>query len=136
MNLRDPDSMNAVVGNLLRYGVVLSGVVILVGVLRLVSSNAYSDTGAFLTYDPNSIPHGTFNVSLQGLVSGLPVLDPVSVIELGVILLIATPVMRVFVSILLFQVEGDRLYAIVTAIVLVLLLFSMLVTPFIPGFHA
>lgn len=136
MNLRDPDSMSTVVGNLLRYGVINSGLVIIIGVLRFASLNGYSDTGPFLVYNPNSIPHGTFSTSLQGLFGGLSVLDPVSLIELGVILLIATPVSRVFVSILLFGAEKDRLYVAVTTVVLVLLLFSMLVTPFIPGFQA
>ena len=128
--------MSAVVGSVLRYGVILSGLVLIAGVLRLASLSAYSDTGEFLIYNPSVIPHGNFNASLQGLVSGLPVLDPVSLIELGAILLIATPVARVFVSILLFVAEGDRLYVAVTLVVFLLLLFSMLVTPFIPGFQA
>lgn len=136
MNLKDPETLGTIVGNLLRYGVLLSGLVIIIGILRLASTNGFSDTAAFLSYFPNVIPHGTFDTSLQGLLRGLSVLDPVSLIELGVILLVATPVSRVLVSILLFGAEGDRLYVLVTAAVLCLLLFSIFVTPFIPGFQA
>jgi uncharacterized membrane protein len=42
----------------------------------------------------------------------------------------------VLISVLLFAAEGDRLYVYITAVVLALLLFSMLVTPFIPAFNA
>lgn len=136
MNLKDPDSMNLIIGNVLRYGVLISGIVILTGVLRLAASSSYSDTSSFLTYNPNTIPHSIFDYSLNGLLRGLAAFNPYSLIELGVILLIATPVSRVSISVFLFAAERDRLYIVITAVVLCLLLFSMLVTPFIPGFHA
>lgn len=136
MNLKDPDSMNAVVGNVLRYGVLISGLVIIIGVLRLAGVIAYSDTSNYLAYNPGVVPHGAFDISLQGLIGGLGAFDPVSLIEFGVILLIATPVSRVLISVFLFGAEGDRLYVLVTTIVLILLLFSMLVTPFISLFRA
>lgn len=136
MNLKDPESMNAVIGSVLRYGVLLSAFVIAVGVLRLATSGGFSDVSAFLAYNPNTLPHGTFNVNASGLFSGVVGLDSFSLIELGVIFLIATPVSRVLVSVLLFAAEGDRLYVALTAVVLLLLLFSMLATPLIPGFYA
>ncbi len=46
-------------------------------------------------------------------------------IELGILLLIATPVARVGFSIFGFMREGDRTYVIVTLIVLCFLLFSL-----------
>jgi uncharacterized membrane protein len=136
LNLKDPETMNVVIGRLLRYGVMISAVVVIIGVARLVVGSGYSDTSGLLVYNPNAIPHGNFDVSLGGFFHGLSVLDPYSLIELGVLLLIATPVSRVLVSVFLFSAEGDRKYVAVTAVVLTLLLFSMLVTPFIPGFHA
>jgi uncharacterized membrane protein len=137
MNLKDPESMNIVIGKVLRYGVTLSALVILLGVLGLAAASGSSDSSSFLTYDQGTIPHGTwYQVSLSSLASGLIALTPYAWIELGVILLIATPVTRVLISVFLFAAERDRLYVLITAVVLVLLLFSMLVTPFIPGFHA
>ncbi len=135
MNLKDPESMNAVIGSVLRYGVVISAVAVLFGTFLLASSVGTSDSGGILTYNPNRVPHGNFDVSLQGLFGGLAEFNAYSWIELGVILLIATPVSRVLISVFLFAAEKDRLYVAITAIVLTLLLFSMLVTPFIPLFH-
>jgi uncharacterized membrane protein len=136
MNLRDPESMNVVIGKVLRYGVILSGAIILLGAIGLVATNGLSDTSGMLFYNPNAVPHDNLDLSLSGLVQGLVTFSAFSWIELGVIVLIATPVSRVMISVFLFAAERDRLYVLITAIVLALLLFSMLVTPFIPGFHA
>ncbi|MDE1858390.1 MAG: DUF1634 domain-containing protein [Thaumarchaeota archaeon] len=135
MNLKDPDSMNKVIGMVLRYGVLISASVIVLGVVILALSGNYSDVASLLTYNPN-IPHGNFDVSFAGIIKGLAAFNPLSIIEVGVILLIATPVSRVLISVLLFDAEGDRQYVLITGVVLTLLLFSMLVTPYIPGFHA
>ncbi len=136
MNLKDPESMNVVIGKVLRYGVLLSGTIIIMGTIGLALSNGASDTAGFLVYNPTAIPHDGIDVSPAGLVSGLASFSAFSWIELGVIVLIATPVSRVLVSVFLFAAERDRLYIVITAVVLALLLFSMLVTPSIPGFHA
>jgi uncharacterized membrane protein len=136
MNIRDPESMNGIIGNVLRYGVLLSAAVVLFGTFLLASSSGTSDTSGILTYHADQVPHGNYDVSLHGLISGLMSFSAYSWIELGVILLIATPVSRVLISVFLFAAEKDRLYVAITAVVLTLLLFSMLVTPFIPFFHA
>jgi uncharacterized membrane protein len=136
LNIRDPESMNEIIGNVLRYGVLASAAVVLFGTFLLASANGTSDTSGILTYHPDQVPHGNYDVSFQGLVNGLVSFNAYSWIELGVIFLIATPVSRVLISVFLFAAERDRLYVAVTAIVLTLLLFSMLVTPFIPFFHA
>lgn len=135
MNLRDPDSMNVVIGKVLRYGVLLSGVIILLGTIGMAAGNGFSDTSAALTYS-DTVPHDSLDVSPAALLHGLVTFSAFSWIELGVIVLIATPVARVMISVLLFAAERDKLYVLITAVVLTLLLFSMLVTPFIPGFHA
>ena len=136
MNLKDPVSMNVIIGKVLRYGVLISAAVTVIGAIGLVISNGRLDTSAFINYNPGVVPHDGIDVSLSGLASGLVSFSPSSWIELGVIFLIATPVSRVLISVLLFAAEKDRLYVVITGVVLTLLLFSMLVTPFIPGFHA
>lgn len=136
MNLKDPEAMNEIIGNVLRVGVIVSAAIILVGVILLVANSGLSGTASSLVYNQNQIPHGTFDVSLAGLLKGLTTLQPDSLIELGAIVLIATPVSRVLISVFLFAAEGDRLYVYITIVVLALLLFSILVTPFIPLFHA
>jgi len=135
LNFRDPDSMNLVIGNVLRYGVLLSAAIVLFGTLLLAASNGFGDSSDFLTYINNQVPHSSFYVSFSSLFNGLASLNAFAWIELGVIVLIATPVSRVLISVFLFAAERDRLYMAVTAVVLLLLLFSMLVTPFIPLFQ-
>jgi uncharacterized membrane protein len=136
LNFKDPESLNAVLGNVLKYGVLLSGLVTAIGAFLLAIMNGYSESSTFISYNPNRIPHGSFDVSLQGLINGLVAIDPRALIELGVILLIATPVARVLVSVFLFGAEGDRLYVILTAAVLAVLLFGILISPLIPAFNA
>ena len=135
MNLKDPESMNVIIGRVLRYGVILSALVTVLGAVGLAISKGSVDASSFLNY-AGSVPHDGIDLSLSGLLSGLTSFTPFSWIELGVIFLIATPVSRVLISVFLFAAEGDRLYVVITGTVLTLLLFSMLVTPFIPGFHA
>jgi len=136
MNLKDPESMNLVIGKVLRYGVILSGLIIIFGTAGLIASKGISETAGFLNYNPTAVPHDGIDVSPSGLLQGLAAFSAFSWIELGVVLLIATPVARVLISVFLFAAEKDRLYVLITAVVLALLLFSILVTPSIPGFHA
>lgn len=135
MNLRDPDSMNALISDLLRFGVVLSASIIAVGAVLLLLGNGSQEISRLVVYNPNQLPHDNFNPSLGRMLAGLGAFDPQSIIELGVLVLLATPAARVLLSVLLFAAEGDRIYACITVCVLALLLFSMLVTPFIPGFN-
>jgi uncharacterized membrane protein len=46
-------------------------------------------------------------------------------IQLGIILLIATPVLRVAVSLVGFALERDRVYVAITGLVLAILLYSL-----------
>lgn len=136
MNLKDPESMGSVVGHVLRYGVLLSAAITLFGTALLVAQEGYTGVETTLAYNPSVVPHGNFDVSFSALLSGLESLQPFAYIELGVLILLATPVSRVMISVFLFAAEGDRLYAYITAVVLVVLLFSIFVTPYIPGFNA
>jgi uncharacterized membrane protein len=54
-----------------------------------------------------------------------------AIIQLGLVLLIATPVARVAMSLVAFILQRDRVYIVVTTIVLGLLIFSL--TGGIPG---
>jgi uncharacterized membrane protein len=55
-------------------------------------------------------------------------LDPAAIIQLGLLILIATPVARVAFSVFAFAQERDWLYVVVTLIVLGLLLYSLSAT--------
>lgn len=135
MNFRDPESMNALISGVLRYGVMISAAIIAIGTVLLLLGNGSQEISQLVVYSPNQLPHGNFDPSLGRMLAGLASFDPQSIIELGVLVLLATPAARVLLSVLLFAAEGDRTYAYITAVVLAMLLFSMLVTPYIPGFN-
>jgi uncharacterized membrane protein len=135
LNLKDPESMNALISGLLRYGVILSAIIIGIGTILMLFGNGTQDISTLVVYNPNTLPHGNFDPSLGHMLAGLAAFNPQSIVELGVLVLLATPAARVLLSVLLFTAEGDRTYAYITVVVLALLLFSMLVTPYIPGFN-
>ena len=60
-----------------------------------------------------------------GLTSRLGILEPLAIAQLGLLTLLATPVVRVAASVVAFASEGDRLYTAITAIVLAILLASI-----------
>jgi uncharacterized membrane protein len=134
VNLKGSNSMNKILGTVLRSGVVLSGFIIAIGTALFIATHSVDNTSSYLTYNPSLIPHGNFPVSLASIASGLVSLDPSSIIQLGFLVLLATPVARVALSLFLFAAERDRMFVYLTAAVLVILLFSMLATPLIPLF--
>ncbi|MDG6928954.1 MAG: DUF1634 domain-containing protein [Nitrososphaerota archaeon] len=130
------DEMNGMISNVLRYGVVLSSAIVAVGAALFLARYSSADSASLLAYCRSCVPHGDFSVDPARILAGLLSLDPFSVIEVGILVLLATPVVRVAMSVLIFAAEKDRAYVVVTLAVLLLLLFSILVTPFIPLFHA
>ena len=127
--------MNKILGIVLRSGVILSGAIIAIGTALFLADHSLDDTSAYLAYNPGLIPHGNFPASLASIASGLAYLNPSSIIQLGFLVLLATPVTRVALSLFLFAAERDRKFVYLTAAVLAILLFSMLATPLIPLFN-
>lgn len=102
----------------LRIGVIASVLVMLLGIAvtfihgRISVHRIENDP---FDYSPIIIWHGILRVEGK------------RIIEAGIYLLLFTPIMRVFVSFLLFAFhEKDRLYALITAIVLLLTLAGLL----------
>jgi len=127
--------MNKILGIVLRSGVIFSGAIIAIGTTLFIANHSLDDTSAYLAYNPSLIPHGNFPVTLASIASGLVSLDPSSIIQLGFLVLLATPVTRVALSLLLFAAEKDRRFVYLTGAVLAILLFSILATPLIPLFN-
>jgi uncharacterized membrane protein len=106
-----------IISSVLRGGVILSAAVITIGVA------AYYLAGASTV----RYPHGLrFPDSIPTLWFGLTHGDPMAIIALGLILLLATPVLRVAVSVLAFAAARDRLYVAITLLVLLVLISSFL----------
>lgn len=113
---RAPFDMNVVISWILQSGVLISAAVVCVGLLLLFRHPGQLSGQQFLDF-----PH-----SLSQIKNGLLALQPQAFVALGLVLLIATPVMRVAISILAFALEHDRRYVVITSIVLAILLISFL----------
>jgi uncharacterized membrane protein len=103
----------------LRIGVTLSAAVVIVGGALSGNHllNAVSDYTHFQPGDPGLR-------SVMGIVRGAVNFTPKSVIQLGLLLLIATPVARVILCVIGFARQHNILYVVVSAIVLVILILS------------
>lgn len=106
---------NEVIGWILQIGVILSTALIISGLLLLPTQPGGFSAQRLLNFPQTlaDIQHGLFR------------LRPQAIISLGLIVLIATPVIRVAASIIAFALEEDRKYVIITIIVLAILLFSI-----------
>jgi uncharacterized membrane protein YfcA/uncharacterized membrane protein len=108
-------SANTIISWVLQGGVILSAITITLGLLLLPTRPGGLSVQRLLNFPE------TFAQVGQGLL----IHRPQAIIALGLLLLIATPVVRVAVSIITFAFERDRLYVTITFFVLVILLFSM-----------
>jgi uncharacterized membrane protein len=119
----EPPWVDTAISNLLRGGVLLSIAVVMAGLTfsfihhpQYVSSKTAL---AGLTAAGGVYPHGVREVFVH-IREG----KGQAIVMLGLLLLIATPVARVALSVVAFALEGDRLYVAVTIVVLTLLLLS------------
>ena len=134
--------MQLILSKTLVYGVLAATAIVLVGVVLMVAEGAtgyqcnLSSLQCLLNYNPATIPHGEYPNSLTSLIAGVTQLKPFAIIELGIIVLLATPVARVATSAFVFAAEKDRAFVLITLAVLSILLFSFFVVPLIPLFHA
>jgi uncharacterized membrane protein len=114
------ERLEAMVSSVLRWGVNLAGVVVLLGAL------------VFLYRHGRELPHyAVFRGephdlrTIAGVVRDAAAFDGRGLIQLGLIVLMATPVARVALSVLAFAAQRDRTYVIVTLMVLTLLVLSL-----------
>jgi uncharacterized membrane protein len=107
--------LEQIVGNLLRAGVVLAATVVLAGGCWYLAAQGGTreDYHAF---------HGVRQAMpwTQGLSA------PLTVIQIGLLILIATPVARVVFSMVAFWLERDRVYVGITLVVLAILAYSLI----------
>lgn len=108
------------IGNLLRAGVVLSALIVFVGAVVYLARHG----GELADY---RVFHGEPNQlrTIPGVLREALAFQGRGIIQLGLLLLIATPVARVVLSIAGFAAERDRMYVGFATIVLVILLYSL-----------
>ena len=112
--------MEKILGNLLRAGVIMAAVVVLAGlILHFIAPESTPLNYRVFRGEPTELRNvrGILQDALDRRGSG--------VIQLGLLLLLATPVARVALSVLAFVCQRDKVYVLVTLIVLSVLVYSM-----------
>ena len=110
--------LDTIIGNLLRAGVVIAATTTSIGGVIYLAHSGESLARVFQS-EPADLRH------VKGILSDASSGDGVGIMQLGLLLLIATPVARVAFSLAAFAVQRDRLYVVVTLVVLAVLTFSM-----------
>jgi uncharacterized membrane protein len=117
------ERLDRIIGRLLQAGVWLSAAVVAIGGVWLLAGSG------------ESLPrYGHFRrppVALRtpaGVLSSLAHPNPEALVQFGLLLLIATPVARVVLSLVAFAIRRDRVYVAITAVVLAVLAYSLTVS--------
>jgi uncharacterized membrane protein len=114
------DRVEAIIGVFLRTGVMSAAAIVAIGGLLYLARHGFEP-----------IHYRTFQGAppelrgVTGILRGAVSFDRRGIIQLGLLVLIATPVARVAFAVVGFAFEKDRTYMIISLIVLGILLFSL-----------
>jgi uncharacterized membrane protein len=115
------ERVEQLLGWVLQLGVVLAAAVALLGgLIEVVQHGMQAADYRVFHGEPADVS------TLRGIVVGALHLNGRDVVQLGVVLLLITPITRVALSALAFARQRDRVYVLVTCLVLGLLLTSLL----------
>jgi uncharacterized membrane protein len=115
------DRVDLLIGTLLRTGVITAAsLVVLGGVIFLARVGLHP--ADYHTFHGEPSQYRT----LGGIIGGTIALDGRSIIQLGALILIATPVARVALALVAFAQERDTAYVMISGLVLALLLASLI----------
>ncbi len=114
------ERLEGLLGNVLRWGVVSAAVVVAIGAVVFLARHG-SEYPQYQVFrgEPSDLKtvSGILGDAWAGRGRGL--------IQLGLLLLVATPVTRVALSAGVFALQRDRRYVVITLIVLTVLLYSL-----------
>ena len=114
-------SIELIIGQLLRAGVLLSATVVIFGGIVYLTRHGHTPAD-YRTFHGDISPLRT----LAGIFHGTMQFSARAIIQFGLLLLIATPIARVIFSAIAFAIERDYLYVAFTLAVLVILAYSLL----------
>jgi uncharacterized membrane protein len=112
--------MEQVIGRLLQIGVLTASAVVVVGGAILLVRHGGEPTELRVFRGETSRLRSVSD-AFSGLLSG----NPRAIVQFGIVMLIATPVARVALTLGAFALQRDRLYVALTALVLALLLYGL-----------
>ena len=112
-----------IIGTLLRTGVILAAAVVLFGAALYLARHGHEPANYSSFHgEPASLR------SPKDILHGVTEMNARAIIQLGLLLLIATPVARVAFSAVAFAIERDYMYVVITLIVLAILMYSLFVS--------
>ena len=113
-------AVEQLVGRLLQLGVLLSAIVVVIGGALLLAQHG-GDRPSYTPFrgEPEYLR------SLAGIAHGAAAFDSLAIVQLGLVMLIATPVFRVGFTLVAFVLQRDRTYVFITTLVLALLLYGL-----------
>jgi uncharacterized membrane protein len=113
-------TVEELIGTLLRVGVTLAAAVVLFGAsVYLIRHGRAAPQFHVFKGEPTDLR------TISGIVKDALTFQGRGLIQLGLLLLIATPIARVAFSAAAFAIQRDRLYVVVTLIVLAVLIYSL-----------
>jgi len=113
--------MEILMGNMLRYGVLISALFVFLGaIIYLVQHRNEKPQYHLFSGEPFRF------INLMQIFKNAVKGQARSLIQLGLLLLIATPIARIVFSIIGFILEKDYLYVTITTVVLLIIILSLL----------
>ena len=117
------NGMNELIGNTLRIGVFTACIIALLSGIYYLATTSGHPVPDYTTFHKGAVSYTTF----EGIVRGAFSLSATEWMQLGVVVLMLTPIMRVVLSLVDFSIQRDWLYVAITAIVLVVIIVNSLV---------
>jgi uncharacterized membrane protein len=107
----------------LRIGVLISAAIILIGLALLILRDP--STGGGTSLHQVVAKEQQVTVRPSTIARGVAAGDAVSIIQVGIFALILTPVTRVAMTVILFAIEREKIFVLVTLTVFLILLFGL-----------
>jgi uncharacterized membrane protein len=120
-NVLSDQRVEGIIGNLLRAGVIIAASVALIGGIVYLARHGEAAPDHRVFFGEPAYLRG-----VSGIITDALTFSGRGIIQLGLLLLVATPVARVVFSVAAFALQGDRTYVVITLIVLAVLGYSLL----------
>ncbi len=112
--------VETIIGNLLRISVTIAALVVLLGgVIYLIHFMGTHPDYRVFTGEPLDLR------TVSGILRDSLTMHSRGIIQIGLLILIATPVARVIFALFAFALQRDRIYVVVSLIVLTVLIYSL-----------
>ncbi|MDR2282827.1 MAG: DUF1634 domain-containing protein [Sphingobacterium sp.] len=121
-NYWNDKDISLLVGQILRIGVLLASVTLIIGGMLYLTVHGKDPIPNYTEF----IGETNANTTISGIISGVMQINVPQIIQLGVLLLICTPIVRVIGSLVGFIIEKDTMYIIITLIVLTVIVGSII----------